>query len=96
MKTTLDLDDALVARAKALAAQKRVSLTRLIEEGLTLRLRAARPVRRAPSDLPAFPVYHGEGGLVAGLNPSSNRALLDALDVIDATDAIDVADTATP
>jgi hypothetical protein len=34
MKTTLDLDDTLLARARALAARQRSSLTRLIEEGL--------------------------------------------------------------
>ena len=51
MKTTLDLNDQLLADAKALAAQQRTSLTRLIEEGLQLRLRAVagsgvrRPVR---------------------------------------------------
>ena len=40
MKTTLDLNDQLLADAKSLAAQQRSSLTRLIEEGLQLRLRA--------------------------------------------------------
>ena len=40
MKTTLNLNDQLLADAKALAAQQRTSLTRLIEEGLQLRLRA--------------------------------------------------------
>lgn len=40
MKTTLDLNDQLLADAKALAARQRTSLTRLIEEGLQLRLRA--------------------------------------------------------
>ena len=34
MKTTLNLDDALLAKAKAQAAQEQTSLTRLIEEGL--------------------------------------------------------------
>ena len=62
MKTTLNLNDALVTEAKALAVQQRTSLTRLIEEGLQLRLRAqqapARPVR--------LPIYRGKGGLVAG------------------------------
>ena len=33
MKTTLDLNDQLLADAKALAAHQRTSLTRLIEEG---------------------------------------------------------------
>jgi Family of unknown function (DUF6364) len=39
MKTTLDINDTWLARAKALAARQRTSLTRLIEEGLQLRLR---------------------------------------------------------
>ena len=34
MQTTLDLNDRLLANAKALAAQQRTSLTRLIEEAL--------------------------------------------------------------
>ncbi len=34
MKTTLDLNDSLLASAKALAAQQQTTLTRLIEEGL--------------------------------------------------------------
>ena len=44
MKTTLDINDALLAKAKALAARQRTSLTRLIEEGLQLRLRARIPL----------------------------------------------------
>jgi hypothetical protein len=46
MKTTLNINDQLLAGAKALAAQQRTSLTRLIEEGLQLRLRG-RPVPRS-------------------------------------------------
>lgn len=77
MKTTLDLNDRLLADAKALAAQQRTSLTRLIEEGLQLRLRArADSAKRPPVPLP---VFKGRGGLVAGVNPLSNRALLEAL-----------------
>jgi len=78
MKTTLNINDALLADAKALAAQQRTSLTRLIEEGLQLRLRssqaAVKPGKRR------IPVYKGRGGLVAGLNPCSNKAMLDAAD----------------
>ncbi len=76
MKTTLDLDDALLTRAKALAAQQRTSLTRLIEEGLQLRLRA----QRAPAKAQPLPVYRGRGGLVPGLDATSNKAMLDAAD----------------
>ena len=77
MKTTLDLSDQLLADAKALAAQERTSLTRLIEEGLQLRLRAkADSAKRRRVRLP---VFKGRGGLVAGVNPLSNKAMLEAL-----------------
>ena len=77
MKTTLNINDQLLADAKALAAQQRTSLTRLIEEGLQLRLRAkATSVSRGTVRLP---VFKGRGGLVAGVNPLSNKAMLDAL-----------------
>jgi hypothetical protein len=76
MKTTLDLNDALLTRAKALAAQQRTSLTRLIEEGLQLRLSAQR-TRSKPVRLP---VYRGKGGLAPGLSATSNKAMLDAAD----------------
>jgi hypothetical protein len=77
MKTTLNINDQLLADAKALAAQQRTSLTRLIEEGLQLRLRAkAASVTRRRLRLP---VFKGRGGLVAGVDPLSNKALLEAL-----------------
>lgn len=78
MKTTLDINDQLLADAKALAAHQRTSLTRLIEEGLQLRLRVeADRTGRARKRLP---VFRGRGGLVAGVDPTSNKAMLAALD----------------
>ena len=77
MKTTLDLNDQLLANAKALAAQQRTSLTRLIEEGLQLRLRAKSV--DAVRTRTRLPVFKGHGGLVAGVEPRSNKALLEAL-----------------
>jgi hypothetical protein len=77
MKTTLDLDDDLLARAKALAARERTSLTALIEEGLRLRLRSHRRAQGRPIT-PRIAVYHGRGGLVANVDPLSNRSLLEA------------------
>lgn len=77
MKTTLDIDDRLLADAKALAAQQRSSLTRLIEEGLRMRLRSA--ARSTEAAAPRLPVIKGRGGLVAGVDPLSNKALLRAL-----------------
>lgn len=78
MKTTLDINDSLLANAKALAAQQRTSLTRLIEEGLQLRLRSSHAATRVSKR--KIPVFKGRGGVVAGLNPRSNKAMLDAAD----------------
>ena len=77
MKTTLNLNDQLLADAKALAAQQRTSLTRLIEEGLQLRIRAQAAV--ATRGRVRLPVFKGRGGLVSGVDPLSNKALLAAL-----------------
>ncbi len=77
MKTTLDLNDQLLADAKALAAQQRTTLTRLIEEGLQLRLRAK--AASAKLGRARLPVFKGRGGLVAGVNPLSSKALLEAV-----------------
>ena len=78
MKTTLNLNDQLLADAKALAAQQRTSLTRLIEEGLQLRLRAKADA--ASLGRVRLPVFKGRGGLAQGVNPLSHKALLEALD----------------
>ena len=76
MKITLNLNDTLIANAKALAAQQRTNLTRLIEEGLQLRLRATQGKARTT----AIPVYRGKGGLLPGLNPARNKSLREAAD----------------
>lgn len=57
-------------------AQQQTSLTRIIEEGLQLRLRAVQPVNKPTAR--SIPVLNGGGGLVAGLDSTSNKALLDA------------------
>ncbi|MBK6651925.1 MAG: DUF2191 domain-containing protein [Betaproteobacteria bacterium] len=78
MKTTLNLHDELLAEAKAFAAGQRVSLTRLIEEGLRMRLRGAEiapAVKRR-----AMPVSQGAGGMLPGLSGLSTRELMDAAD----------------
>lgn len=77
MKTTLDLDDALLARAKAAAARERKSLTALIEEGLRLRLRKRTGPRPRAK---ALAVFSGKGGLVEGIDPACNRSLYEAAD----------------
>lgn len=76
MKTTLDIDDELLVRAKAVSARERKSLTALIEEGLRLRLRRRGSSRRVASK--ALAVHRGKGGLAVGVDPLSNRSMLDA------------------
>jgi hypothetical protein len=78
MKTTLDIDDELLVKAKALSARERKSLTSVIEEGLRLRLRRAGFAKRSPRV--ALSIYRGKGGLISGVDPLSNRSLLDAAD----------------
>jgi len=60
-----------------LAAHQRTILTRLIEEGLLLRLRSGSPAGRRTNV--EWPLLKGQGGLVAGVDPRSNKALLEAL-----------------
>lgn len=79
VKTTLDIDDELLVRAKALAARERSSVTALIEEGLRLRLRRrVSAIRRGKE--PALAIYRGKGGLARGINSLSNQSLFDAAD----------------
>jgi hypothetical protein len=82
MKTTLNLSDSLLTQAKALAARQRTSLTRVIEEGLQLRLRTERSAVK--STRVQLAVFRGNGGLVKGIDPLSNKALLRAVEGDDA------------
>jgi len=75
MKTTLDIDDRLLAEAKALAAREQTSLTRLIEEGLSLRLRP--PARRAKVKID-LPVSNTRGGLHPHIDYTSNKSMFEA------------------
>ena len=80
MRTILDIDDTLLAEAKALAARERLSLSRVIEEGIAFCLRRTRSRVSAPP----LPVYASGGGLARGVKDAiSNHALLDAADETD-------------
>lgn len=81
MKTTLDLNDSLVRNAKVLAAQEGSSLTRLVEEGLRLRLFAKSRAGRA-TRVVKLPVSRCKGGLLPGIDPTRNSSMLDAADGI--------------
>lgn len=80
MRTTLNLDDALVIRAKQVAASERTTLTRLIEEGLRMRLRQTEVSDRKPG---AIPVFAGQGGLLPGIDSLRSQSLTEAADQAD-------------
>lgn len=88
MKTTLNIHDTLIIEAKALAARQRSTLTRLIEEGLRMRLKSEQsPPAKVRPPMPVFPVLKGEGGLMPGLSGLSTREMLDLLDTPDGSHA---------
>ena len=83
MRTTLDIEDALLRKAKSFAAQAHISLTGLIEESLSLHMRAAQTATTSKVR-PRLPVYAGRGGLQPTIRDAlSQRALLDAADESD-------------
>jgi hypothetical protein len=78
MKTTLNIQDQLLAHAKSAAAMQQTTLTRLIEEGLVMRL--AVPAKKASTRKLTLPVMNGKGGMRQGVDPTSNRSVLNAMD----------------
>jgi hypothetical protein len=79
VKTTLNLSDDLVAQAKALATKERSTLTRMIEEGLRLRLRRQKKGKQV-GKLADLPISPKRGGLRPGIDGTCNRSLFDAAD----------------
>ncbi len=77
MKTTLDLRDDLLTRAKTQAAREQISLTKFIEEGMRLRLRPLRQKQQRMS-LPKLPLSPHAGGFQPGIDPNCNRSLFEA------------------
>ncbi|MBI3257101.1 MAG: antitoxin [Actinobacteria bacterium] len=74
MRTTVAIDDHLLASAKDEARTRGLTLGRLIEEALRHEL------ARRSEPRPAVPVFRGGGGVRPGVDISSNRALYEALD----------------
>ena len=81
MKTTLNIQDTLHVEAKALAARQRTTLTRLVEEGLRMRMRSAESQPTQAKRKP-MPVFYGKGGFATGLSGMSTREMLDRLDAL--------------
>ena len=87
MRTTINLDDALLAEAKQVAARTGRSLTAVVEDALRESLhRRHRTVRRAV-ELPVF----GAGGVQPGVDLDDSAALLDLMEKDDDTSPDDAA-----
>ena len=81
MRTTIRLDDGLLAAAKERAAKSGRTLTALFEDALRAFLaRESRPVEQAPATLPTF----GEGGVQPGVDLDNTADLLDVMESRDA------------
>ncbi len=72
MRTTVRLDEALLARAREEAAKRKTTLTSLIEQGLPLRRAERRPV--------SLPECQAGGGTLPGVDLNDSASLLDRMD----------------
>jgi hypothetical protein len=75
MRTTVAVDDHLLAAAKRCASQRGQTLGQVIEGALRREL--AEPVRSEPVTVP---VFRGGDGPLPGVDLRSNRALREVLD----------------
>lgn len=75
MRTTIKIDDALLAEAKARAARTGTTLNSVVENALRASF-AERPERREPVSLPTFP----GGRLQAGVDLDDSAALLELME----------------
>jgi len=76
MRTTLSISDELLTAAKRRARERGQTLGELVNAALQRELSDARP----PGKASPVPVFHGGTGPRPGIDLSSNRALLEALD----------------
>lgn len=78
MRTTIRIDDALLAEAKAAAVARGTTLTAVIEDALRESLARRRHAERGrPVELPTF---RGEGGLRPGVDLDDSAALLELME----------------
>lgn len=75
MRTTVAIDDHLLAAAKQRAQQRGLTLGQVLEDALRREM-AAEPEETPPP----IPVYRGEGGCRPGVDLTSNRAIWEFLD----------------
>jgi hypothetical protein len=78
MRTTIRLNDALMARAKKEASKRGETFTALVERGLRLVL--AQPARRIERAIVRLPVCHAGGGTLPSVDIENTADLLDQME----------------
>ncbi|MCK9487534.1 MAG: type II toxin-antitoxin system VapB family antitoxin [Dehalococcoidia bacterium] len=79
MRTTISIDDDLLAEAKAIAARSGRTLNAVVEDALReafARRRASKRERRVAE----FPTFYGGGGLRPGVDLDDSASLLEIMD----------------
>lgn len=79
MRTTIRLDDALLERAKRVAARRGITLTALVEQGLRLAMTNPVPSSRATHKV-SLPVCRNSGGTLPGVDLEDAASLLDRME----------------
>ncbi len=75
---TIALDEAIVRKARIRAIQEGTSVSAKVRDFLAQYANATpQPVPFIPVDLP---IFQGGGGLLPGIDPSSNKSMFDAAD----------------
>lgn len=77
MRTTIDINDELLKKAKSYALNERKTLRVVVEQALRVFL--ASPVRPEVVDVPAIPVFRGQG-VQPGVDLTDNAALEELMD----------------
>ena len=77
MRTTIRIDDRLLAEAKSRAARSGRTLTAVVEDAL--RASFARGERAEPTDVPVLPTLRG-GRVLPGVDLDDSAALLDLME----------------
>lgn len=75
VRTTIDINDALLAATKSRAARDQKSLKAVVEQALREHLSGSS---RSPSDAPPIPVFRGLG-VQPGVDLTNNAALEDLM-----------------
>lgn len=76
MRTTVSINDELLAAAKRRARERNQTLGEVVDAALQRELAVERDI----ADAPAIPVFSGGSGPRSGIDLNSNRDLAEALD----------------